>query len=138
MDKLNISKTIAYGNFAFSHAERAEAVYVQLVEKLYSLGEDVADRIDSPERIADALIAASAEHRQRRGGYKLAEKALFTACRILNRKCPDDTAKLASAYKLLGHVSCRQGKHCQALKYNTLAALLLLGQPTSSPNCQGR
>jgi AcrR family transcriptional regulator len=139
MDKLNFKDTVAYGNSVFTHVERLEALYEQLVEKLYALGEDVAARIESPERVADALLKAAEAHIQRRNGYRLAEKALVTACRILNSVCPNDTAKLASAYRFLGHVCCRQGKHCQALKYNTLAALLMVSpQNTSFRDCKGR
>lgn len=132
MDKINLTDMAARGNSAFVQVDRAEALYVQLVEKLYALGEDVAARIESPERVADALIKASEAHIQARNGYRLAEKALVTACRILYTVCPNDRLKLSAAYKFLGHVCCRQGKHCQAMKYNTLAAMLLVNSQRSS------
>ena len=132
MGKLDFTDMAARGNAAFLQSDRAEALYVQLVEKLYSLGEDVAARIEAPERIADALIKAAEAHIQARNGYSLAEKALVTACRILYTVCPNDRLKLSAAYKFLGHVCCRQGKHCQALKYNTIAAMLLVNSQRSS------
>lgn len=136
MEKLDFTDMAANGNAAFSQADRAAALYVQLVEKLYALGEDVAARIESPERIADALIKAAESHIRTRQAYRLAEKALVTACRILYTVCPNDKLKLAKAYKLLGHVCCRQGKHCQAVKYNTLAAMLLVSSQRSSERDQ--
>ncbi|HEY9787576.1 MAG TPA: hypothetical protein V6D17_19465 [Candidatus Obscuribacterales bacterium] len=124
MNKINLADAVAFGNAAFAQADKAEALYVQLVEKLYQLGEDIAARVEEPERVADALLKAAQAYLQRRGGYKLAEKGLVTACRIYANVGAGDGKKLAETYRLLGHVCCRQGKHCQALKYNTLAALL--------------
>ena len=132
MEKLDLTNTVAYGYAAFAHLDKAEALYEQLVEKLYSLGDDVAARLDSPEVVADALVKAAQAHVGRRNGYKLAEKALLTACRILNRVAANDTAKLATVYRLLGHFCCRQGKHCQAIRYNTLAALLMVSRKDNS------
>ncbi|HEY9793976.1 MAG TPA: hypothetical protein V6D22_26510 [Candidatus Obscuribacterales bacterium] len=134
MEKLKLEQTIVFGNAAFTQAELAETLYVQLVEKLYALGESVASRIESPRLVADALLAAAQAHIKRRNGYRLAEKALLIACRILSSETPSDQSKLSEAYKFLGHVCCRQGKHCQALKYNTLAALLLVSAQNTSHN----
>lgn len=139
MEKLTFNDAVFFGNAAFSRAEQAETLYVQLVEKLYALGENVAVRLESPELVADALIAAAQVHVQRRNGYRLAEKALIIACRILTGISISDSAKLATTYKFLGHVCCRQGKHCQALKYNALAALLIVSpQTVSSREYKGR
>jgi tetratricopeptide (TPR) repeat protein len=132
MEKLNLRAAVAFGNSAFTKVDRAEALYEQLVEKLYALGEDVAHRIEDPERIADALIKAAQAHTDRRNGYRLAEKALLTAYRITSKLTPDDNAKIATVYRLLGHVCCRQGKHKEAMKYNALALLLQINpQPIS-------
>lgn len=132
MEKLNLKAAVAFGNSAFARLDRAEALYEQLVEKLYAMGEDVAERIENPERVADALVRATQEHVGRRNGYRLAEKALLTAYRIISRLTPNDNARLATVYKLLGHVCCRQGKHREAMKYNALALLLQINpQPLS-------
>lgn len=132
MEKLNLRDAIAFGNSAFTKVDRAEALYEQLVEKLYAIGEDVAHRVQDPERIADALIKAAQAHTGRRNGYRLAEKALLTAYRITCKLTPDDNAKIATVYRLLGHVCCRQGKHREAMKYNALSLLLQINpQPNS-------
>lgn len=132
MDKLNLKNAVAFGNSAFTRLDRAEALYEQLVERLYAIGEDVATRIDSPERVADALVKAAQEHVGRRNGYRLAEKALTTAHRIVAKVSPTDNARIIAIYKLLGHVCCRQGKHREAMKYNALALLLQINpQPIS-------
>lgn len=132
MEKLNLRHAVAFGNSAFTKLDRAEALYEELVEKLYSFGEDVSMRIENPERIADALIKASQQHVGRRNGYRLAEKALLTAYRITNSMTPDDNEKIAGIYRLLGHVCCRQGKHKEAMKYNALALLFQINpQPLS-------
>ena len=132
MEKLNLTNAVAFGNSAFTKLDRAEALYEQLVERLYSMGEDVAMRIECPERIADALIKAAQAHVGRRNGYRLAEKALVTAYRILTKIAPVDNARIATVYKLLGHVCCRQGKHTQAMKYNALAMLLIVNPQLNS------
>lgn len=124
MEKLNLKNEVAFGNSAFTKLDRTEALYEQIVERLYDLGEEVAMRVECPERVADALIKAAHEHVGRRNGYRLAEKALLTAYRIVSKTTPDDNAKIATVYKLLGHVCCRQGKHKEAIKYNALALLL--------------
>lgn len=132
MEKLNLKNAAAFGNDTFTRLDRAEALYEQLVERLYALGEDVANRIESPERVADALIKAAQAHVGRRNGYRLAEKALTTAHRIISQIAPADNARLVTVYKLLGHVCCRQGKHREAMKYNALALLLQINpQPIS-------
>ncbi len=132
MEKLNLKDAIAFGNSAFTKLDRAEALYEQIVERLYALGEDVALRIESPDRVADALIKAAHEHLGRRNGYRLAEKALLTAYRIISKTTPKDSGKIAVVYKMLGHVCCRQGKHREAMKYNALALLLQINtQPLS-------
>lgn len=124
MDKLNLESAVAFGNASFTRLDRAEALYEQLVERLYAIGEDVANRIESPDRVADALIKAAQAHLGRRNGYRLAEKALTTAYRIVAKIAPADNARLIAIYKLLGHACCRQGKHREAMKYNALALLL--------------
>lgn len=126
MEKLNLKAAIASGNSAFTKLDRAEALYEELVERLYALDEDVAVRIDCPERVADALIKAAEAHVGRRNGYRLAEKALLTAYRILTKVAPSDYTRIGTVFKLLGHVCCRQGKHTQAMKYNALAMLLVV------------
>ena len=132
MEKLNLTEAVAFGNAAFTKVDRAEALYEELVERLYALGEDVAARVECPERIADALVKAAQAHVGRRNGYRLAEKALVTAYRIVNKIAPADNAKIVTIYKLLGHVCCRQGKHREAMKYNALVLLLQLNpQPIS-------
>jgi len=132
MEKLNLKNAVAFGNATFTKLDRAEALYEQLVERLYGMGEDVAMRIENPERVADALIKAAHEHLGRRNGYRLAEKALLTAYRITSKLTPDDNAEIAGIYRLLGHVCCRQGKHKEAMKYNALALLLQINpQPLS-------
>lgn len=132
MEKLNLKDAVAFGYAAFAKLDRAEALYEHLVERLYALGEDVAMHIEHPGRVADALIKAAQEHLGRRNGYRLAEKALLTACRIISKTTPDDNAKIAVVYKMLGHVCCRQGKHREAMKYNALALLLQINpQPLS-------
>ncbi|MBX9694366.1 MAG: tetratricopeptide repeat protein, partial [Cyanobacteria bacterium] len=81
---------------------------------------------------ADALFKAAHEHLDRRNGHRLAEKALLTAYRIISKTTPDDNAKIATVYRMLGHVCCRQGKHREAMKYNALALLLQINpQPLS-------
>jgi len=124
MEKLNLTEAIAFGNAAFTKVDRAEALYEELVERLYALGEDVAGRVDSPDKIADALVKAAQAHVGRRNGYRLAEKALLTAYRIVNKTAATDSARIVTIYKLLGHVCCREGKHREAMKYNALALLL--------------
>lgn len=124
MEKLNLKDAVAFGNSAFTKLDRAEALYEELVERLYGIGEDVAQLIDNPARVTDALIKAANEHLGRRNGYRLAEKALLTAYRITSKTEPDDNNKIAAIYKMLGHVCCRQGKHKEAMKYNALALLL--------------
>lgn len=124
MEKQNLKNAAAFGNSAFTSVDRAEALYEALVEQLYALGEDVAARVECPEKIAEALVKAAQAHVGRRGGYRLAEKALVTAYRIINKIGPADNARLVNIYKLLGHVCCRQGKHREAMKYNALALLL--------------
>lgn len=124
MEKLNLKNALAFGNSAFTKVNRAEALYEALVEQLYALGEDVAARVECPEKIADALVKAAQTHVGRRGGYRLAEKALVTACRIVDKIERADNARLVTIYRLLGHVCCRQGKHREAMKYNALALLL--------------
>lgn len=124
MEKLNLKDAVAFGNTAFTRLDRAEAVYEELVERLYALGEDVASRIESPERVADALIKAAQAQVGRRNGFRLAEKALTTAYRIVAKIAPADNARIITIYKLLGHVCCRQGKHREAMKYNALALVL--------------
>jgi hypothetical protein len=132
MEKLNLENAVAFGNTAFTRLDRAEALYEELVERLYAIGEDVANRIESPERIADGLVKAAQAHVGRRNGYRLAEKALVTAYRIVNRITPADSARIVTIYRLLGHVCCRQGKHREAMKYNALALLLQVNpQPIS-------
>lgn len=132
MEILNLKDAVAFGNSAFTKVDRAEALYEQLVERLYALGEDVAVRVDCPDRIADALVKAAQAHVGRRNGYRLAEKALVTAHRIVNKIAPADNARIVTIYKLLGHVCCRQGKHREAMKYNALALLLQVNpQPIS-------
>ncbi len=132
MEKLNLKNAAAFGNVAFTRLDRAEALYEELVERLYAMGEDVANRIDSPERVVDALIKAAQARDGRRNGYRLAEKALTTAHRIIAKIAPADNARLITIYKLLGHVCCRQGKHREAIKYNALALLLQVNpQPIS-------
>jgi predicted metal-dependent hydrolase len=132
MEKLNLKNAAAFGNAAFTRLDRAEALYEELVERLYAIGEDVASRIESPERVADALIKAAQAHVGRRNGYRLAEKALVTAHRIVSKIAPADNARIIAIYKLLGHVCCRQGKHREAMKYNALALLLQVNpQPIS-------
>lgn len=132
MEKLNLKNAVAFGNSAFTKLDRAEALYVQLVERLYAMGEDVAMHVENPERVTDALIKAAHEHLGRRNGYRLAEKALLTAYRITSTVSPDDSAKIAGIYRLLGHVCCRQGKHKEAMKYNALALLFQIHpQPIS-------
>ena len=116
MEKLNLKNAAAFGNAAFTRLDRAEALYEELVERLYAMGEDVANRIESPERVADALIKAAQAHTGRRNGYRLAEKALTTAYRIVVKIAPADNARLITIYKLLGHVCWRQGKHREAMK----------------------
>lgn len=139
MESIDLRHAIAYGNATFAELDKAVMLYEQLVEKLYALGEDVAARIDNPLTVADALMRAAEVHVQWRSGYRLAEKALLTACRILNSITPIETAKLARAYRFLGHVCCRQGKHRQSLKYNALAALLMLApKDNSSTHSRGR
>lgn len=56
MEKLNLKNAATFGNAAFTRLDRAEALYEDLVARLYAIGEDVANRIESPERVADALI----------------------------------------------------------------------------------
>jgi len=124
MEKLNLKSAAAFGNAAFTRLDRAEALYEELVERLYAIGEDVANHIESPEQVADALIKAAQAHIGRRNGFRLAEKALTTAYRIIAKIAPADNAQLITIYKLLGHVCCRQGKHREAMKYNALALLL--------------
>lgn len=124
MEQLNLKNAAAFGNSAFTKVDRAEALYEERVEQLYALGEDVAARVECPEKIAEALIKAAQAHVGRRGAYRIAEKALVTALRIVNQLAPADNARLVSIYKLLGHVCCRQGKHREAMKYNALALLL--------------
>lgn len=51
MEKLNLKNAAAFGNAAFTRLDRAEALYEELVERLYAMGEDVANRIES-HRIA--------------------------------------------------------------------------------------
>lgn len=132
MEKLNLKAAVAFGNSAFTRLDRAEALYEQIVERLYAMGEDVAERIETPERVADALIKAAQAHVGRPNGYRLAEKALLTAYRIISKLTPSDSARLATVYRLLGHVCCRQGKHREAMKYNALALLLQFNpQPLS-------
>ena len=132
MEKLNLKNAAAFGKAAFTRLDRAEALYEELVERLYAIGEDVANRIELPERVADALIKAAQAHAGRRNGFRLAEKALTTAYRIIAKIAPADNARLITIYKLLGHVSCRQGKHREAMKYNALALLLQVNpQPIS-------
>lgn len=132
MEKLNLTEPIAFGNAAFTKVDRAEALYEKLVERLYALGEDVAARVECPERIADALVKAAQAHVGRRNGYRLAEKALVTAYCIVSRIAPADNARIVTIYKLLGHVCCRQGKHREAMKYKALALLLQVNpQPIS-------
>lgn len=132
MERLNLKNTIAFGNDAFTRLDRAEALYEELVERLYTLGEDVASKIESPERVADALIKAAQAHVRRRNAYRLAEKALITAYRIVAKIAPADNARIIAMYKLLGHVCCRQGKHREAMKYNALALVLQVNpQPIS-------
>jgi hypothetical protein len=132
MEKLNLNDAVAFGNSAFTKVDRAEAVYEELVERLCTLGEDVADRVDCPERIADALVKAAQAHVGRRNGYRLAEKALVTAYRIISKVAPADNVRIVTIYKLLGHVCCRQGKHREAMKYNALALLLQLNPQHNS------
>jgi hypothetical protein len=132
MEKLNLKDAVAFGNSAFAKLDRAEALYEQIVERLYALGEDVALRIECPDRVADALIKAAQEHLGRRNGYRLAEKALLTAYRIFSKTTPNDNAKIAVVYKMLGHVCCRQGKHREAMKYNALAMLLIVNPQLTS------
>ena len=132
MEKLNIEKAAAFGNAAFTKVDRAEALYEQLVERLYALGEDVAVRVDCPDRIADALVKAAQAHVGRRNGYRLAEKAIVTAYRIVSKIAPADNARIVTIYKLLGHVCCRQGKHREAMKYNALALLLQVNPQSMS------
>jgi hypothetical protein len=136
MEKLKLSEAVAFGNAAFTKVDRAEALYEELVERLYAFGEDVAARVECPERIADALVKAAEAHVGRRNGYRLAEKALVTAYRIANKTASADNARIVTIYKLLGHVCCRQGKHREAMKYNALA-LLLQVNPQSNSN-QGK
>ncbi len=124
MERLNLKDAVAFGNSAFTKVDRAEALYEELVERLYAFGEAVATRIECPERIADALVKAAKAHVGRRNGYRLAEKALVTAYRIINKVAPADNARIVVIYKLLSHVCCRQGKHREAMKYNALALLL--------------
>lgn len=124
MEKLNLKDAVAFGNAAFTRLDRAEALYEELVERLYALGEDVANRVESPERVADALIKAAQAQVGRRNGFRLAEKALTTAYRIVAKIAPADNARIITIYKLLGHVCCRQGKHREAMKYNALALVL--------------
>lgn len=132
MEKLNLKEAVAFGNSAFTRLDRAEALYEELVERLYALGEDVAARVDCPDRIADALVKAAQAHAGRRNGYRLAEKALLTAYRIVSKIAPADNARIVTIYKLLGHVCCRQRKHREAMKYNALALLLQVNpQPIS-------
>lgn len=132
MEKLNLKNAAAFGTAAFTRLDRAEALYEELVERLYAIGEDVANRIESPERVADALIKAAQAHVGRPNGHRLAEKALITAYRIVTKIAPADNARLITIYKLLGHVCCRQGKHREAIKYNALALLLQVNpQPIS-------
>ena len=132
MEKLNLKNAAVFGNAAFTRLDRAEALYEDLVERLYTVGEDVANRVESPERVADALVKAAQAHVGRRNGYRLAEKALTTAYRIVSKIAPADNARLIAIYKLLGHVCCRQGNHREAMKYNALALLLQVNpQPIS-------
>ena len=98
--KAQLQNAAAFGNAAFTRLDRAEALYEELVERLYALGEDVANRIESPERVADALIKAAQEHVGRRNGHRLAEKALITAYRIVTKIAPADNARLITIYKL--------------------------------------
>ena len=46
MEKLNLKGAVAFGNSAFTRLDKAEALYEELVERLYALGEDVANRIE--------------------------------------------------------------------------------------------
>lgn len=132
MGKLNLKNAVVFGNDAFARLDRAEALYEELVERLHALGEDVASNIESPELVADALITAAHAHCARRNGYRLAEKALMTAYRILTKVAPAENARIIAIYKLLGHVCCRQGKHREAMKYNALALVLQVNpQPIS-------
>ncbi|MBI5173520.1 MAG: tetratricopeptide repeat protein [Candidatus Melainabacteria bacterium] len=132
MEKLNLKNAVAFGNDAFTRLKSAEALYEELVERLYALGEDVAGKIESPERVANALIKAAHAHVGRHNGYRLAEKALVTAYRIVAKVAPEDNARIIAIYKLLGHVCCRQGKHREAMKYNALALVLQVNpQPIS-------
>lgn len=132
MEKLNLKGAVAFGNSAFTRLDKAEALYEELVERLYALGEDVANRIESPEQVADALIKAAQAHVGRRDGFRLAEKALTAAYRIAAKVAPADNARIITIYKLLGHVCCRQGKHREAIKYNALAFVLQVNpQPNS-------
>lgn len=132
MEKLNLTESVAFGNAAFTKVDQAEALYEELVERLYALGEDVAARVNCPDRIADALVNAAQAHLGRRNGYRLAEKALVTADRIVNKLAPADNTRIVTIYKLLGHVCCRQGKHREAMKYNALALLLQVNPKHSS------
>lgn len=47
MEKINLKDAVACGNAAFTRLDRAEVLYEELVEKLYTLGEDVATHIES-------------------------------------------------------------------------------------------
>lgn len=132
MEKLNLKDEVAVGNSAFTRLDRAEALYEELVERLYALGEDVAAHIESPERVSDALIKAAQAQVGHRNGFRLAEKALTTAYLIVAKVTPADNARIITIYKLLGHVCCRQGKHREAMKYNALALVLQVNsQPIS-------
>jgi hypothetical protein len=124
MEKRYLKNAVAFGNSAFTRLDRAEALYEELVESLYALGEGVADRIESPERVADALVKAAQAQVGRCNSFRLAEKALTTAYRIVAKTAPTDNARIITIYKLLGHICCRQGKHREAMKYNALALVL--------------
>ncbi len=132
MEKLNLKTEAAFDKAPFTALDRAEARYELLVERLSALGEDIACRIDCHQRVADALVKAAQEQVDRRNGFRLAEKALVTAHRIISNIAPTDTARLVTIYRLLGHVCCRQGKHHEATKYNALALSLQANQQQNS------